>query len=154
MHAFYIWREKCNSLKRQKQMRANVKTAPTKRICSWSRSMCVRLCVCVTVIAYVCICGSLCVRVCLLVTVCAVFILYAWRVHRAYHWNSNLQAKLNGNGNFQSEMATTATKCCDSCKCFGPKLTSRGLRTGTGMGTGKWHSDSDCDCGWNRQHRK
>lgn len=74
--------------------------------------------------------------VCLLGTVCAVFILYAWRVHRAYHWNSNLQAKLNGNGNFQSEMATTATKCCDSCKCFGPKLTSRGVRTGTGTGTG------------------
>lgn len=26
-------------------MRANVKTAPTKRICSWSRTMCVRVCV-------------------------------------------------------------------------------------------------------------
>lgn len=122
-------------------MHANVKTAPTKRICSWSRSACM----CVTVIAYVC--GSLCVCVCvcLLGTVCAVFILYAWRVHRAYHWNSNLQAKLNGNGNFQSEMATTATKCCDSCKCFGPKLTSRGMQTGR-------ERDSDCD--WNWQHRK
>lgn len=83
-----------------------------------------------------CVVVRMCVRVCLLVTVCAVFILYAWRVHRAYHWNSNLQAKLNGNGNFQSEMATTATKCCDSCKCFGPKLTSRGMRTGTATGTG------------------
>lgn len=38
-------------------MHANVKTAPTKRICSWSRSACM----CVTVIAYVC--GSLCVCV-------------------------------------------------------------------------------------------
>lgn len=52
--------------------------------------------VCVAVIACVCVCPC----------VCAAFILYAWRVHRAYHWNSNLQAKLNGNGNFQSEMAT------------------------------------------------
>ncbi|KAM8719463.1 hypothetical protein ACLKA7_012079 [Drosophila subpalustris] len=32
-------------------------------------------------------------------------------------------AKLNGNGNFQSEMATAATKRCDSCKCLEPKVT-------------------------------
>jgi len=36
---------------------------------------------------------------------CECFYSICMEAHRAYHWNSNLQAKLNGNGNFQSEMA-------------------------------------------------